>query len=167
MCVVRPSQRHFHLIAKEVLMNVLLKTMVCACVIAVGASAESDSATAVTMVKKAADFFKANGLAKTIAAINDSSGQFVKGELYVFAYDSVAVMMAHPKNPKLIGKNLLETPDVDGKLFRKEIVEVAKAKGNGWVPYKYKNPVSGAIEPKTTYLMKAGPLVLCCGIYQN
>jgi len=32
-----------------------------------------------------------------------------------------------------MGKNLFEVADTDDKLFRKEIVEVAKKKGSGWV----------------------------------
>jgi len=85
----------------------------------------------------------------------------------VFAYDMEGVMVAHPKNSKLVGKNLLEVPDVDGKLFRKEIVELAKSKGSGWVDYKYKNPQTGKTEAKTTYLKKVGDLILCCGIYKE
>jgi signal transduction histidine kinase len=76
-------------------------------------------------------------------------------------------MVAHPKNAKLVGKNLLEVPDVDGKLFRKEIVELAKSKGSGWVDYKYKNPETGKIEDKTTYVLKVGDIILCCGIYKD
>ena len=34
---------------------------------------------------------------------------------------------------KIMGKNLFEVADTDDKLFRKEIVEVAKKKGSGWV----------------------------------
>jgi signal transduction histidine kinase len=76
------------------------------------------------------------------------------------------VIVAHPKNPKLIGKNLLEVPDPDGKFFRKEIQEVAKTKGTGWVDYKYTNPETKKVELKTTYLKKVGDLIICCGIYK-
>ncbi len=75
------------------------------------------------------------------------------------------MIVAHPKNPKLIGKNLLEVTDPDGKYFRKEIQEVAKTKGKGWVDYKYTNPENKKVEPKTTYLKKAGDLIICCGVY--
>jgi signal transduction histidine kinase len=77
-----------------------------------------------------------------------------------------ATIIAHPVNQKLVGINFMETPDVDGKLFRKEIVELAKSKGSGWVDYKYKNPSNNKIEQKTTYLKKAGDVVICCGAYK-
>jgi cytochrome c len=94
------------------------------------------------------------------------SGKFVKGEVYAFAYDLTATMLAHPKNPKLVGQNLAEKPDVEGKLFRKEIVEKAKSAGSGWVDYVYKNPETNAVENKTTFLKRAGDVVVCAGAYK-
>ncbi len=77
------------------------------------------------------------------------------------------VQRAHPQNPKLVGKNMLEVPDVDGKLFRKDIVEIARKKATGWVDYKYKNPATGKIELKTTYVMGVDDVAICCGIYKK
>lgn len=122
---------------------------------------------AVKLVDDAAKQLASQPREAVVAELNKAEGKWVKGELYVFAYDLQGVMVAHPKNAKLVGKNLLEVPDVDGKLFRKEIVELAKTKGSGWVDYKYKNPESGKTEAKTTYLKKVGDLILCCGIYKD
>jgi len=121
---------------------------------------------AIGLVKKAAEFHKKNGREKTVEILSKAESDFVNGSLYVFAYDTTGTMVAHPKNAKLIGKNLLEVPDVDGKLFRKDILELAKAGKTGWVDYKYKNPTTNKVEDKTTYVMKAGDLVLCCGAYK-
>ncbi|NPV04123.1 MAG: cache type 2 domain-containing protein [Syntrophaceae bacterium] len=129
-----------------------------------GAAASQKDAKA--LVEKAAAFVKANGKDAAIKEINKAKGQFDKGELYVFAYDMSATIVAHPKNPKLIGKNLMDVPDTDGKLFRKEIVETAKTKGSGWVDYKYLNPETKKVEAKTTYVLKAGDIILCCGTYK-
>ena len=60
----------------------------------------------------------------------------------------------------------MDVPDVDGKLYRKEMVTLAKTKGRGWVDYKYRNPVSGKVEPKTSYLAKTGDMIIICGIYR-
>ncbi len=128
------------------------------------ASSEADEAKA--MVEKAVAYHQANGKEKALKEFNTPGNQFVKGELYVFAYDLSGTIIAHPINQKLVGMNVLNTPDVDGKVYRKEIIELAKKDGNGWVDYKYKNPKSNKIEQKTTYLKKAGDIVICCGAYK-
>ena len=120
-----------------------------------------------SLVKKAAAYAKYQGKEKAIAEINKPRGMFDKGELYVFAYDLNGVMLAHPKNPELIGKNLIAVPDSEGKLFRKEIVEKAKTKGSGWVNYVYLNPERNVLEQKTTYFQKEGEMIICCGAYRE
>ena len=124
------------------------------------ADEKEDAKAMVEAAAKAVTANKEDGL-KQIQA-----GKFIKGEVYVFAYDMNATMLAHPKNPKLVGQNLLEKPDVEGKLFRKEIVEKAKSAGAGWVDYVYKNPDTNAVENKTTYLKRAGDVVICAGVYK-
>ena len=61
---------------------------------------------------------------------------------------------------------MLDLPDVDGKMFRQERVDIAKGKGEGWVDYKYKNPQSGKVEDKTLYVFKQGDVILSAGIYK-
>ena len=139
------------------------------CVFAAGSvySAEKSTAgEAKKMVEMAAAYITANGEEATIKEINKSDGKFVKGDLYVFAYDMNAVMKAHPIDPKLIGQKLYDKADSKGKLFRKEIVELAKSKGSGFVDYTYRNPATKAEEPKTTYIQKVGNLIVCCGAYK-
>jgi cytochrome c len=145
------------------------KMIVVACVLAGllgGFAFASEKDTAKALVDEAVAFFNSQGKEKALAEISTSKGVFDKGELYVFVYDFQATIVAHPKNAKLIGKNMMEVPDNDGKMFRKEIVELAKSKGSGWVDYKYMNPETKKPEPKTTYLQKAGDVIICCGAYK-
>lgn len=121
--------------------------------------------TAMAMVNEAAGAV-AKDKAAAIAAMSDKNGRFVKGELYVFAYDLQGVMVAHPINAKLIGKNLLEVPDADGKLFRKDIISGVQASGTASVEYKYKNPQSGKVEDKVSFCKKAADLAVCAGYYK-
>ena len=133
----------------------------------VGLSYATDKDDAKTLVKRAAAYVKYQGKEKALAEISKPKGMFDKGELYVFAYDLQGVMLAHPKNPALIGQNLIAVPDTEGKLFRKEIVEKAKSKGSGWVDYVYLNPETNKQEHKTTYFQKVGDIILCCGVYKD
>ena len=128
--------------------------------------AENSKGDAVALVKKAAALVDSIGVEEAIKVFNNPEGGFVSGALYVFGYDTAGVIVTHPKNAKLIGKDLLNVPDVDGKFFRKEIVEVAKESGSGWVDYKYKNPETNKVQDKTTYIQKVEGIILCCGIYK-
>jgi hypothetical protein len=146
-----------------------LVTRILSCLLLLGtlsiAGDPKELATAHALLKKAAAAIKADK-ASALKQIGDPKGPFVEGEVYVFAYDLTGTMLAHPTNPRLVGKNLVETPDVDGKLFRKEIVEGANAKGSGTVDYRYKNPESGKIEDKTTHYLKVNDVILACGVYR-
>lgn len=104
--------------------------------------------------------------AAAVAEIGKPKGRYVKGEVYVFAYDLSGVMVAHPMNSKLVGKSLLDVPDAAGKMFRKEIVSGVTGAGSATVDYKYKNPTSGAIEDKVTFCKKAADLAVCAGYYK-
>ncbi len=116
------------------------------------------------MVEQAIVYIKANGEEKTLQEFNKPNGKFQWRDLYVFAYDPKGVMKGHP-NPKLIGRNLYNEPDSKGKLFRKEIVDLANSRGSGWVDYTYSNPMTGQEEAKITYFQKEGNLIVCCGAY--
>jgi cytochrome c len=149
---------------KKIFVSMMVAVFVVATIGLAFASSEADEAKG--MVEKAVASYQANGKEKALKEFNTPGNQFVKGELYIFVYDMTGTIIAHPINQKLVGMNVLNTPDVDGKFYRKEIIELAKTPGTGWVDYKYKNPKSGKIEQKTTYLKKAGDVVICCGAYK-
>lgn len=146
-------------------MSAMIVALFVLSITAVAFAAETP-ADAKALVEKAVAFMKAHGKEQALAEISKPKGQFDKGELYVFAYDMTATIIAHPKNPKLIGKNLMDVPDNDGKYFRKDVVDQAKAKGSGWVDYKYLNPETKKVEPKTTYFVKVNDSILCAGAYK-
>ena len=122
---------------------------------------------AIKLVDEVVAMLKKDGADKTLSEVNNPKTKWVKGELYPFVYKIDGTVVAHPLNAKLVGKNLLEQPDATGKLYRKEIMEKAKSPGTGWVDYMYKNPTSGKIEPKTTWIKKEGDFVICAGIYKK
>jgi len=124
----------------------------------------SEAQKAVDLVKKAAEFMSVYGKETCMNELKKKNGRFCKGEMFVIAYDTSGTMMAHPKNHKLIGVNLIDVPDVDGKMFRKEMIMIAKNKGSGWIEYKYKNPEKNQIEFMAVYVHQSGDIVLCCGV---
>lgn len=131
------------------------------------AASEPTSKDAISMVEKGVAFMKANGKDEIIKRINAKDPDFVRGALYLTMRDEKGIIVANPVNHAIIGKDLLDVPDTDGKLFRREILEVAKKSGKGWVDYKFKNPATGKIEAKTSYIYKVGDVTLEAGIYKN
>jgi cytochrome c len=122
---------------------------------------------AMNLVKKGAAYIKANGAEKAYAEISNPKGQFVYKDLYLFVTDMKGVNLAHGANQKLVGKNLAEIKDIDGKYFIKEQIEVAKTKGQGWVEYKWSDPIKQTIEQKSAYVEKLPDGTLIgCGIYK-
>lgn len=129
--------------------------------------ASDDPAAAIAMVEKGAAFMQKNGKDALITAINSKSPEFVNDGIYLTMRAMDGTQLAHPMNPKLIGKNMVVLPDADGKLFRKDIIDGAKTKGKGWVDYRYNNPANGQIEKKSTYFSKSGDVILEAGIYKG
>jgi cytochrome c len=121
---------------------------------------------AVAMVKKAVVFIKDQGPDKAYSEISNKSGPFIDRDLYVVVYGLDGKVLAHGANSKLIGKDLLDAQDVDGKPYVKERVELARAQPTFWQDYKFANPVSKKVEPKQMYCERVGETAVCSGIYK-
>jgi cytochrome c len=120
------------------------------------------------LTEKAAAYMKANGKDKSIAEFNNPNGEFVKGDLYIFALDFNGVVLAHGGNPKLAGTSLLETKDPTGKYFVKEQIDLAKSKGSGWLEYNWTNPATKKIQNKKSWIQRieGTDIYIGCGIFQ-
>ena len=92
------------------------------------------------------------GAEKAYAAFADPAGGFQAKDLYVFCMDMNGVMTSHAKKPELVGKNLTDFNKYGDFLF-KNMVAVAKEKGEGWVDYKWPYPGTDEIKEKTSYVM--------------
>ena len=123
---------------------------------------------AIAMCERGAALIKSKGKEEMMKRINAKDPEFVQGALYIDIRDlKTGIVLAHPYNPSIVGKDLTDVPDANGKKYRREIIELAAAKGKGWVDYQYKNPTSGKIEPKTTYILRVDDVVLEAGIYKK
>jgi cytochrome c len=119
------------------------------------------------MVKKAIAFVKENGREKALAEFSNPKGKFVDRDLYIFVYDMNGKVLAHGANQKMIGKDMLEMKDPDGTPYVKERIEIVKTKGKGWQDYKFTNPTTKKIEPKTAYIEKYEDMIIGCGVYKQ
>ena len=123
---------------------------------------------AIAMAERGAAMVKAKGKDEVMKRISAKDPEFVQGSLYIDMRDvKTGIVLAHPYNPSIVGKDLTDVPDANGKKYRREIIELAAAKGKGWVDYQYKNPTTGKIEPKTTYILLVDGVVLEAGLYKK
>jgi signal transduction histidine kinase len=132
-------------------------------------ASKGTAAEATAMVQKAIAHIKKAGREKAFADFDNKSGPFTDRDLYVVVYDMNGKVLAHGANEKMIGKEVIELRDSDGKYFVKERVEMMSKgpEAKGWQDYKFMNPVTRQIEPKSMYLQRYEDLIIGCGIYKN
>jgi signal transduction histidine kinase len=118
------------------------------------------------MVSKAAKALAANRDA-TLKEITAKDKKWVDRDLYPVVYDMNGKCLAHGQNAKSVGKDLIDLADADGKEFIKERVELARSKGKFWQDYKFTDPVSKKVLPKSAYCEKVGEDIVCAGIYKH
>lgn len=122
-----------------------------------------------SLVEKGLAHVKAVGPEKAFADFSDKeTGKWVNKDLYIVVLKFDGTILAHGVNKGLLGKNLIDVKDPDGKFFSKEIIETGK-KGSGWVDYGFTDPVTKKIAPKSSYAMRIPGYegVLAVGIYKK
>jgi signal transduction histidine kinase len=141
----------------------------CLAMVSLACSAEefANAADAEKMVHKAVKMIAAGDKAKAYAEFTDKKPGWIDRDLYVVVYDLQGKVLAHGQNPKMVGKDLIEMKDPDGKAFVKERVELAASKGKFWQEYKFTDPVTKKVLPKSAYCEKSDDAVVCSGIYKR
>jgi signal transduction histidine kinase len=115
------------------------------------------------MAIKAAEYLQAVGPEKAFPEFDaKNNATWHDRELYVIVQDDTGMMVAHGTNPGMIGKSMLDLKDVDGKPFNRETQAIKDA---GWVEFKWKNPVTSAVEPKKQYIIRVGHYLVGVGAY--
>ena len=120
---------------------------------------------AIAMVKKAVAFVGQQGPEKAYEAFDKKGGDFTDRDLYVVVYGLNGHVLAHGANAKLIGKDMNDAQDVDGKYYVKERLALAAKQPNFWQDYKFVDPVTKKIEPKQMYCERVSETAVCAGIY--
>ena len=150
-------------------LKTLVTPLLAVSLILAAAGAQAGNATAdeaVAMVKKGVAFIKVEGVEKGYAEITNKQGRFVDRDLYLVVYGLDGTVLAHGANDKMVGKNLIDLKDIDGKAFVKERVELGQTKSSFWQDYKFTDPLTKKVEPKTTYCERLDATVVCGGIYK-
>ena len=110
--------------------------------------------TLVAFVDEAVRYAQAHGKESALAEFSNPNGSFVRGELYIYAYDFDDVVLAHPFSPELIGTERTNERDAYGNLYSYKFINAAK-NGSGFVRFPYSNPArNGMIEEKLGYVKR-------------
>ncbi len=119
------------------------------------------------MVGKAVKHIKSAGKDAAYGDFTGKKAGWVDKDLYVVVYDMNGKVHAHGQNEKQVGKELMGLKDADGKEFVKERVELAKSKGKFWQDYKFTDPLTKKILPKSMYCEKLEDTAVCAGVYKR
>lgn len=136
--------------------------------LAVASADHASAEQAVAMVGQGIAFIREQGPDAGYAEISRGpKGRFSDRDLYLVVYGLDGKVHAHGANPKMIGKDLIDLRDIDGKPFVRERVELGRKNATFWQDYKFTNPVSRKAEPKRMYCERLDETVVCGGIYTN
>jgi cytochrome c len=118
------------------------------------------------MVDAAFDHMKKVGADKALKDFTTDKA-WAKKDLYVFVMDSKGFFTAHGANEKLVGRDMSNMKDPNGKAIFPAMMEQA-AKGSGWVDYDWAHPQTKKVEGKSSYVRKtpSGDSVVGVGIYR-
>jgi cytochrome c len=166
--VGRARSRHLEETTMKTLLRPLALCLPLLILLPASAADKGSAEEAVAMVRKAAALIKSAGKDKAFAAFADPANkEFHDRDLYIYVYDMNGVNLTHGNNPKMVGRNLMDLKDADGKTMVKSFVDIAKSPaGKGWVDFKWPNPVTKVIEQKSGYVEKVDDMAVGSGIYK-
>jgi cytochrome c len=152
-------------------MKKLLSIITCSAVLglfnhACAAESHATQGDGMALVQRAILYMVNNGKAKTITEINNPKGQFRDRDIFVTMHDMKGVELANAADPSLVGTNLMEWKDADGKFLFKERFEKLKSREKAWQDYKLLNPKSKKVESRSSYYEKFQDIILSTDINQ-
>ena len=118
----------------------------------------NSSDKAKTLAKNAIAFADEAGIKQAAAIFNDPNGRFTTGkaELFVILNDLQGKVLANPRNHSVVGVNDYDLKDGHGKYFVREMIDLVRSKGFGWIYYHMKNQETGRLAPKKGYVQRIG-----------
>ncbi len=115
----------------------------------------ADKTELVSFVESAMAYVQANSKDKALKEFSNKTGQFVRGELFIYAYDFNGTCLASPVKPEWIGQNKLNETDPNGILIIKGLINIVAKEGNGFMYFIFPNLAhDNKDEMKLGYVMK-------------
>lgn len=119
-----------------------------------------DTRQLVLLVESAANLVEEQGT-KAFPGFAVPGSRWFNETYYLFIYDINGVCLFHPVDPELVGKNLMDLKDMNGKPVVREITDIGHRPGpksSGWVFYLWEERAGLTPTWKISYIRKAiGP----------
>ena len=100
---------------------------------------------------------------------HDVTGPYLAKDAYVFVLDPDGVELVNPAFPNLEGRSLADWKDVQGKRLIREMLDVARTSGSGWVDYMWPKPGENVSTQKSAFVSRATfggrTVIVGCGVY--
>lgn len=116
------------------------------------AAAQADEVKA--MVKSAVKLIEAKG-EPAFTELNAPNGPWRKGPTAIFVADEKGVEVVNAAEPEMVGKNLWDYKDANGKLLVQEQWKLVKAKGEGWIDGVWVKPGTDKPTPCRSFVQMA------------
>lgn len=107
----------------------------------------------VAFVEAAASYARVYGRDLATKDFMDLEGPFVRGNVYIFTHDFNGTSLVLPYLPSEVGTYRLDLQNFEGVYINREMRVIAE-NGSGFFEYLWTNPISGELEPKTSYVTK-------------
>jgi len=88
---------------------------------------------------------------------------------YFFVLDADGRFVLYPDNPDMVGKDSIHLQSVDNRFILKDILNLAKTQGQGFLTYQWKKPQSEIVGEKLTYFKYISKMqwVIGTGMYND
>ena len=127
-----------------------------------------ERAFVIDVVRNAIGLIEKNAEA-AFKAFHDPTGPFIAKDAYIFVLDPNGLELVNPAFPSLEGRNVMDMKDTEGRFLVREMLQVVKTRGAGWVNYMWPKPGESVSTLKSTYVSKAkigkNWLLVACGVY--
>jgi len=120
-------------------------------------AAPSNAGQAQAMLQLAIEHYQKVGRAQALSDFNAGAPPFKHGDLYVACIDSHLIQSANGGFPKLVGSSV--------QPLSRAAWDAASTTSVSSITYKWLNPDTGQMEPKTLYYQKVGTDVCGVGAY--
>lgn len=130
--------------------------------VAAAAPGQGSPEEARALAIQAAALLRDYGPDKAFPLFNTGVAPWHDRDLFVTVRDSGGRFVAHGDNIALVGLSILDLHDIDGKAFTREALAIPDA---GWVKYKWRNPATDTVEPRSSYTVRVGDYIVEAGAY--